>query len=128
MSRVSRPHAGSAAHLTALLLSAAIWWLAAPLPGAPPEQAIDQLQVCLDCHDLEEELSAEVAHEPAAGGDCTACHNPHVSRFAGLLLDRPGPLCVSCHGELAEELALDVVHAPVGEGLCVTCHRPHGGA
>ena len=107
--------------LWSLLLPAA--WTA----DAAPVGEVDQLQACLDCHDLEAELAAAVAHAPAREGDCTACHNPHASRFAGLLQARPGPLCISCHGELEAELALAEVHAPVAEGRCADCHEPHGG-
>ena len=97
----------------------------AGLATANPE--IDQEQVCLECHDnLAAELASPVAHPPAATGECTACHNPHVSRFAALLQDRPGPLCLTCHADLQEELERDVVHAPVAEGRCADCHPPHG--
>ncbi|MCM2268493.1 MAG: cytochrome c3 family protein [Thermoanaerobaculia bacterium] len=94
----------------------------------PPGQAVDQLRVCLDCHDLAEPLRAKVQHPPAAGGDCASCHNPHVSRFDKLLLERPGPLCASCHDGLTAELGRRVVHAPVVEGRCADCHAPHGSA
>ncbi len=91
-------------------------------------QEIDQKAACLPCHkEMAKELEATVTHEPAAKGQCTACHSPHVSRFSGLLRERPGPLCIQCHEPVAEELALDVVHQPVEEGRCVDCHAPHGG-
>ncbi|MCP4661935.1 MAG: cytochrome c3 family protein [bacterium] len=36
----------------------------------------------LTCHeDLAAEIAAEVPHPPARSGECSACHNPHVSRF-----------------------------------------------
>lgn len=66
--------------------------------GVGEAQNINQKEVCLSCHDnLGEEIAARVAHPPAADGDCTACHSPHVSRFSGLLRERPGPLCAECH-------------------------------
>ncbi len=94
--------------------------------AGPAAVEIDQKAVCLECHDLE--LDAAVAHPPARDGDCSACHNPHVSRFAGLLKERPGPLCLSCHGDLTAGLEQAVVHGPVAEGRCTDCHEPHGGA
>jgi predicted CXXCH cytochrome family protein len=94
----------------------------------PAWSEIDQKEVCLACHDdLEAPLAARFKHPPAADGECAACHNPHVSRFAGLLLDRPGPLCGECHDEIRQSLDRSVVHAPVAEGRCVDCHTPHGG-
>jgi len=92
----------------------------------PADQQIDQLQVCQDCHDLSDELQAGVDHAPVAAGECTACHNPHASRFAKLLLDRPGPLCDKCHPSVAREQGLATVHKPVAEGQCSDCHSPHG--
>ena len=89
---------------------------------------IDQGEICLVCHDgLTEQIEATFPHAPAAAGECSACHNPHVSRFEHLLQDRPGPLCITCHTDMAQELDRAVVHQPVAEGRCVDCHTPHGG-
>jgi predicted CXXCH cytochrome family protein len=71
-------------------------------------------------------MGAKVKHAPVELGDCSACHNPHVSRFDGLLRQRPASLCVECHGDLQAALEMPVVHAPVADGRCVDCHRPHG--
>ena len=100
----------------------------APWPlGAAPDK-IDQRATCLTCHaDLEESLEARVPHAPARDAECTACHNPHVSRFDSLLLDRPGPMCSECHADVAEELDRGHLHEPVAEGRCTSCHEAHGG-
>ncbi len=92
----------------------------------PPGQKINQLQVCQDCHDLSSELQASVTHSPAARGNCSACHNPHASRFEKLLLDQPGPLCEACHPSVARQQDFDTVHRPVAEGRCGDCHSSHG--
>lgn len=89
--------------------------------------AVDQRVVCLECHDLESELDAAVAHQPAQDGECSSCHNPHASRFSGLLLSRPATLCATCHSEIDKELELSLVHEPVASGRCTSCHQPHGG-
>lgn len=90
---------------------------------------VDQATVCLECHDdLAEQIARDVAHPPASGGDCTSCHNPHVSRNEALLLSRPAILCAECHAEVTEELSRAEVHAPVAEGRCGDCHEPHGGS
>ncbi|MFP3938842.1 MAG: cytochrome c3 family protein [Thermoanaerobaculia bacterium] len=96
-------------------------------PAAQAVHGIDQAEVCAACHDLDDALAAPVPHAPVREGDCTACHDPHVSRFESLLRDRPAPLCAECHGDVAEELARPVVHAPAAEGRCAECHEPHGG-
>lgn len=94
--------------------------------GAPQAAEVDELKVCLECHDLADALAAKVKHPPAAEGDCSACHNPHVSRLEGLLLDQPGPLCARCHEDVTAQLARKVVHAPVAEARCAACHSAHG--
>ena len=73
----------------------------------------------------ESECAAGIA--PVENGECSACHNPHVSRFDALLRERPGSLCVECHQELREAHQRPVVHEPVAEGRCADCHQPHGG-
>jgi predicted CXXCH cytochrome family protein len=109
--------------LAALLATALSGTSFAELPAG---LQVDQKEVCGNCHDLSDELRARVTHQPAAAGECSACHNPHVSRFDALLRDRPGPLCGECHAEVAAELAAPVVHQPVAEGRCAECHEPHG--
>ena len=79
---------------------------------------------CFSCHDRAD-FQKRVNHEPSVGGDCLACHNPHVARFEGLLQDKIQDLCFSCHTEIADELAKGVVHQPVQKGGCLDCHNPH---
>ena len=57
-----------------------------------PGHEIDQMEVCLGCHDLGDDLEARVQHAPVQAGECSACHNPHVARYKKLLRERPGPL------------------------------------
>jgi len=118
---------GSTMRATILLLAACAL-LPAPAPAAlPPGQEVDQKEVCLTCHDLEEALAAKVKHAPMETGECSACHNPHVSRFDALLRERPASLCVECHAEIETAMQRSVVHQPVADGRCVDCHTPHGG-
>lgn len=93
---------------------------AQPAPG----HHMDQKELCLGCHDLENEGVA-VQHAPVEAGECSACHNPHVARFKKLLHDRPGPLCARCHDDVQGSDG-QTVHAPVAEGRCAACHDPHG--
>jgi len=98
------------------------------LSQSQPGHDIDQKQICLDCHDLSDALSSRVSHSPVAAGECTACHNPHVARFPGLLKQRTAPLCVSCHSGMKRHTTSANSHAPVGKGDCLACHEPHGSA
>jgi len=112
----------------AALLALALGGGVRPAPAqSPPGHEIDQQQVCLGCHELEG-LAAKVQHAPVAGGECSACHNPHVARYKALLRKRPGPLCATCHEDLTAALRRKVVHTPAAKGECASCHKPHGSA
>lgn len=88
-------------------------------------QRISEAKVdCFMCHDRDA-FQKRVKHEPAAGGDCTACHSPHVARFDGLLQEKVKDLCYSCHSDAAEQQSKGVVHKPVKDGECLGCHNPH---
>jgi predicted CXXCH cytochrome family protein len=91
-------------------------------PRVPPDH---RMELCLGCHDepIERETGRPLAniaallsdhpshHGPVRSGDCTACHDPHASRHARLLVDAyPAgfyatferdryELCFRCHGE-----------------------------
>ncbi len=113
----------AAALAGASLVAAAVTGAQPPRPG----HDVDQKAACLSCHEMPD-LTAKVTHSPATSGECSACHSPHVSRFAKLLRQRPGPLCARCHKDVGADLARKDVHAPVAEGKCASCHRPHGSA
>jgi len=105
-------------------------WLLLPVAGRsdlPPGHQIDVGAICLDCHDLDGALEARFQHLPVQQGQCDDCHNPHVSRFAGLLNQQPGSLCITCHGQIRNDLTKTEVHLPVAQGKCTYCHLPHGG-
>jgi len=112
-----------------LLTILGVTWFLLGGPSAPAQQVqpVDQIDICLQCHDLEAQLAAPVQHSPVASGDCAACHNPHAARHSELLLDRPAILCARCHEDVASALSLPVVHAPASAGRCSDCHQPHGG-
>lgn len=95
--------------------------------ASPSSALVRDGRVCLDCHDLDEAMASAFPHQPINDGDCIACHNPHVSRFAALLKDRPGILCGSCHPEAIAAAQQTQVHQPFAEGRCTECHQPHGG-
>ena len=61
-----------------------------------------------------------------ANGECTACHNPHASRFdrcyaSGRLPSAPA---VTARGRSQGRGGAP----PVAEGKCTACHQPHGSA
>lgn len=53
-------------------------------------------ELCLTCHaGMTEE---PVKHGPAAKGNCSTCHDPHVSDFPKQLRAETNALCFTCHG------------------------------
>ena len=82
-----------------------------------------QPQLCYECHDdFSEEYS--VLHGPVASGNCTSCHNPHMSKNENLLRVKKEQLCLYCH-----EAALvfkNENHEDVEPGDCMDCHNVHG--
>jgi predicted CXXCH cytochrome family protein len=65
------------------------------------------------------------AHEPAAGGECTACHLDHKDEEKLMLVKEGAALCYECHDDMAQGAS---VHQPVAKGKCLDCHDPHGSA
>lgn len=82
---------------------------------------------CLSCHeDLGTSMSQGQVKHPPAQKDCAACHNPHNSRFAKLLLGKPDRLCTNCHTKIARLMQADVQHGALSQGAgCASCHDPH---
>jgi predicted CXXCH cytochrome family protein len=80
--------------------------------------------LCLTCHD-DPRTGQKVPHEPAASGDCTACHDPHAGPGKGMLKAAGAALCLGCHEDPAA--GKTYVHTPVKQGDCTDCHNPHRG-
>ena len=108
-----------------------------------------QSDVCRACHPS---APVEHPHFPYALGMCTRGHDPHSSRFAGLLRAKVNDVCLDCHLsgrakavsrylptiELTSDYRFGHPYAghPVsgsadpisgGEMSCISCHLPHGG-
>ena len=104
---------------------------------------------CRECHAA---VSVRHPHFPYASGMCTRCHDPHASKFPGLLRAKVNDLCLDCHLQSAAkrasrcmptiELSSDqrmghpYARHPVsgsrdpisgGEMSCISCHMAHGG-
>ena len=86
--------------------------------------------MCASCHAKTKDAiqKAKSKHAPAAGDECTTCHNPHGSDVKGILTDRMDRLCYSCHSEEETKFLKTYTHQPVREGSCAACHDPHGSA
>jgi predicted CXXCH cytochrome family protein len=83
-----------------------------------------QPELCYQCHD-DFKNTYKVLHGPVAGGQCTACHNPHQSENENLLTRTGRSLCLYCH-ELNLIMSLEE-HKEIQDANCTDCHNPHGG-
>jgi len=81
--------------------------------------------LCFTCHE-DVIFKKEHQHGPVAVGDCIACHRPHSSANAKLLIAplEAGALCFTCHEDRKAEFNMQFVHAPAQEN-CANCHDPH---
>lgn len=90
-------------------------------PGAGSMSLVTRgADLCLSCHE-DPARGASFVHPPVAD-DCTACHSPHQSGHAKLLLQPGGKLCLMCHDAI---MAGKQVHGPVKAQNCAMCHDPH---
>ncbi len=83
-------------------------------------------ELCLVCHDDKAaavEMELATPHPPAADS-CLACHDPHATEQARLLVARAAELCAECHD--ADDLAASHGGQLTAETDCARCHEPHG--
>lgn len=85
----------------------------------------DQKKVCLACHtEFAQKLKKPVVHAAVESGECSGCHDPHVSTHAKLLSSDMREICAGCHAAVIPEKARSV-HQVVAAGECQKCHDPH---
>ena len=80
-------------------------------------------EICFTCHTVLHTnfVAAKVKHQPVDEGDCTSCHNPHVSANTKLLQKTVPALCLYCHDNFLEKAKFQ--HDVVED--CAGCHKPH---
>ncbi len=85
----------------------------------------DQKKICLACHtDFDEKLKKKFVHTAVKTGECSGCHNPHVSSHGKLLSGTTQEICAGCHESVIPANAKSA-HKVVAEGQCEKCHDPH---
>jgi DmsE family decaheme c-type cytochrome len=85
----------------------------------------DQKRICLACHsDFDQKLKKRFVHTPVRGGECSGCHDPHVSSHSKLLSEDPREICSGCHDSVIPAKAKSA-HKVVADGECQKCHDPH---
>lgn len=80
--------------------------------------------LCYQCHE-DFATRYKVLHGPVGGGQCTACHNPHLSSNKNLLIRKNQDVCLYCHE--SERIMKSDAHLGIKDILCTECHDPHGG-
>ena len=102
--------------------------------ASPAKLSLPVPELCYQCHDdmTAEALAAarKTVHSPVEDGDCTACHEPHRSRFLSLLKrsDPVETLCFECH-DAGDVLGTDAHRKLEPERrTCTECHDPHAAA
>jgi predicted CXXCH cytochrome family protein len=81
--------------------------------------------LCYACHsDTETEFAQKSIHTPIKKGDCSGCHDPHMSNNKAMLIEKDNKLCLTCHEKIANLLKSKNVHPPAEES-CLECHLPH---
>lgn len=85
----------------------------------------DQRKLCLGCHtDFESKLKSRFVHTPVRSGECSGCHDAHVSSHGKLLSADTHEICAQCHGSIIPKEPKSV-HRVVADGDCQKCHDPH---
>lgn len=82
-------------------------------------------KLCLVCHSGF--VKGQFVHGPVAVGACSACHQPHSSKFPSLLKTEQNAICSTCHREKRTASAMHDRLAAQGIG-CTDCHDPHFGS
>ena len=84
----------------------------------------DEKKLCLACHtDFEQTLKKASVHTPVKAGECSGCHDPHVSSHDKLLPRKKGRSAWSATRQRVGKARSR--HKAVAEGACEKCHDPH---
>ncbi len=92
--------------------------------------------LCVNCHEMQDTLTAPVLHKVIKTRGCTACHDPHGSMYQYQLHAGLNKLCYKCHPAIYRlrhnhPLQGHPVAGPSNPAAkdekftCVSCHSPH---
>ncbi len=84
--------------------------------------------LCFGCHkELEKGLKNQYVHFLFKEGKCITCHNSHVSKIKGLMIDEVDSICKGCHDDIRKLIENTIVHGALRGNNCTKCHFPHSG-
>jgi predicted CXXCH cytochrome family protein len=92
--------------------------------------------LCVNCHEMQDTLTAPVLHQVIKTKGCTVCHDPHGSMYQYQLIAGLNKLCYKCHPDIYRlrhnhPLQGHPVAGPSNPAAkdekftCVSCHSPH---
>jgi len=82
--------------------------------------------LCFECHkELKNAQSDPVVHFLFKDGKCVSCHDAHVSKRKGLLIDKVDSICLGCHDSIRNRLENAIVHGALRDYSCTECHSAH---
>lgn len=82
--------------------------------------------LCFECHkELKEAQADTYVHFLFKNGKCSTCHDPHVSKRKGLMVDKIDTICLRCHDSIKNLLEHAMIHGALREHDCTECHAPH---
>ena len=93
-------------------------------PSSIGELTMTQPDLCYQCHD-DYSWEYKFVHGPVAGGYCTSCHNPHMSKLEYFLIKTGQDLCLNCHDR--DQVFKNNIHDGIEDYACTECHNSHGG-
>ena len=95
-------------------------------PGLKLKGKISDL--CMACHKgLKKALDDKYVHYLFKEGKCIVCHNSHVSKEKGLMVEELDALCMGCHEGIKALVDNTMVHGALRENNCSKCHFAHSG-
>jgi len=85
-------------------------------------------ELCFECHkELKKGRSDRYVHFLFKEGKCITCHNSHVSKIKGLMIDEVDAICLGCHDEIRNLVNNAILHGALRDNSCTECHFPHSG-
>ncbi len=106
----------------------AVLFMSVSVVSATPKLKSKLPDLCYDCHkDLKKGLEDRHVHFLFKQGKCITCHNSHVSKNKGLMIQDVNAVCLGCHEDISTIIKKGKIHTALRDNDCTGCHFPHSG-